>query len=175
MKLIKSFTITRYRSLPRLLAMLCLFCSFSSLFAQNITVTGVITDANGESIIGANVTVLGTSKGVISDFNGKFSIEAPAKGTLKISYVGYHPQNVAIKSRTYLKVEMIEDAKVLDEVVVVGYGTVKKSDLTGSVSVIKTDDIKDIPATRIDQMLQGRIAGAEIVSTSGAPGAATSI
>lgn len=175
MKLIKFLKASRHLYLYRMFVGICLLYSVSSLCAQDITVSGVITDTNGEAIIGANVTVQGTTKGVISDINGKFSLKAPSKGVLRISYVGYHTQDIAIKSRTHLKIELIEDAKALDEVIVVGYGTVRKSDLTGSVSVIKTDDIKDIPATRIDQMLQGRIAGAEIVSTSGAPGAGTSI
>ncbi|MEG1585473.1 MAG: TonB-dependent receptor [Bacteroidales bacterium] len=153
-----------------------MLCNSPFLSAQKIQqVIGLVTDQNKEPIIGANVQVEGSKIGTISDLNGRFVIKADPNASLKISYIGYHTQIVKIKGQTNLTVRLIEDTQKLDEVVVIGYGTVKKSDLTGSVAVVKMDDVKDIPVARVDQMLQGRIAGAEIMSTSGEPGAGTSI
>lgn len=157
------------------------FLADSVVFAQarpnsNVqTINGVLTDEAGTPIPGANILLLGTQTGVMSQVNGRFSIKAPLNGTLRITCLGFMTQDVKINNSTVLEVRLVEDVKAMEEVVVIGYGTVKKSDLTGSVSVVKTEEIKDVPVTRVDQMLQGRVAGAEIVSTTGEPGAGTSI
>lgn len=147
-----------------------------ALFKQRIKkVTGVIVDNNGETVIGANVIVKGTTNGTVTDLDGRFSLDAPDDAILHVTYIGYNPQEVAIKGKNILSIQLIEDTQKLDEVVVVGYGTVKKSDLTGSVSSIKSDELKQLPLTSLDQGIQGRAAGVQVTNTSGAPGGAVSI
>ena len=109
-------------------------------FAQDLTVKGKVTDTTGETVIGANVTVKGTTNGIITDIDGNFTIKVPAGTTLEISYIGYITQRV--KAQPNLNVTLTEDTKTLDEVIVVGYGTVKKRDLTGAVSSVKSDIVK---------------------------------
>jgi TonB-linked SusC/RagA family outer membrane protein len=146
--------------------------------AQQATVTGTVTDGTDNSpMIGANVLVKGTSTGTITDVNGRFRIDVPAGSrVLTFSSIGYQPQEITLKpGQTDVNVVMKEDAELLDEVVVVGYGTMKKSDLTGSVASVSGDKLRESIATNVDQMLQGRVAGVQVQANSGAPGAATSI
>lgn len=144
-------------------------------------IRGKITDDKGGNLPGVGIKVIEANKSFTTDSLGNYSISLPAgKYTLEITYISFKTQrfnHVEIRENmtTTLNVVMMEQAGNLDEVVVIGYGTVKKSDLTGSVSVIKMKDIENVPVVRVDQMLQGRIAGAEIVSTSGEPGAGTSV
>lgn len=137
--------------------------------------TGKIMDENGQPLPGANIIEKGTTNGVQTDFDGNFSIQVDNNATLVISYIGYKTQEILVNGQSNITVNMAEDAAGLDEVVVVGYGTVKKSDLTGSVASISTDEIKDVPITRIDQALVGKIAGVQVKSVSGEPGAAPQI
>lgn len=139
------------------------------------TINGIVTDTKGEPIIGANIVVKGSTIGNITDINGKFTIEASAKATLQISYIGYQSEEVAVNSKNNLTITLKEDTELLDEIVVVGYGVQKKSDLTGSVSSLKAEAIENQPVTRIDQALQGRIPGMQITTLNGAPGAATTV
>lgn len=146
-----------------------------SAFAQ-VTVTGNVTDENGEAVIGASVQVKGTSTGTITDFDGNFSIDVKdTKATLVISYVGLTTQEVALNGRKVVKVEMASNSEVIDEVVVVGYGTMKKSDLSGATVSMKEDDLRQQIATSLDQTFQGKAAGVTAVQTSGAPGSSSSI
>ena len=149
----------------------------SRVVAQETPVTGVILDdKNGAPIIGASVLVKGTSVGTVSDLDGNFKIVPPAgKKVLVISSIGYKTQEVQAKPGQILKVTLEENTEVLDEVVVVGYGSMKKTDLTGSVASLSGDKLKESIVTNVDQMLQGRVAGVQVATNSGAPGAATSI
>nr|WP_303776180.1 TonB-dependent receptor [Bacteroides intestinalis] len=156
-----------------LLFLLCLIPLWA--FSQNITVKGVVKDATGESVIGASVVQKGTSNGIITDIDGNFTLNVPSNSTIVISFVGYKTQEVPVAGKTQINVTMKEDTEMLDEVVVVGYGQMKRSDLTGSVVSVNDQAIKKSVPTSIDQVLQGRAAGVQIQANSGTPGASTSI
>lgn len=139
-------------------------------------VTGTITDEKGDPIIGATILEKGTNNGTITDMDGIFSIDLPeTNAKLQITYLGYLPQEITIKDQARLKITLAEDLKVLDEVVVIGYGTVKKSDITGSVASVKVDELKEGVATSVDQLLFGKSAGVNVVQNSGEPGGGFSI
>lgn len=134
-------------------------------------IEGVVMDTNNEPIIGANVVVKGTTKGIISDLEGKFVIDVPDNNVvLQISYLGYKTQEIAVKSKTNFRIVLAEDSEALDEVVVVGYGTVKKRDLTGAVTSVKGDDIVNMTQPSVEKMLQGRVPGLQISQNSAQPG-----
>ena len=135
------------------------------------TIKGVINDEQGETIIGASVIIKGEDTGTTSDMDGRFTLEAPEGAILVISYIGYHTQEVKVRKRSLLRVVLKEDNQLLDEVVVVGYGTVKKSDLTGAVSGVSNRQYKNQPVQRVENILQGRTPGVEVTATSGMPGA----
>ncbi len=139
-----------------------------------VKVTGTIMDAKGEPVIGATVQIDGTTNGTVSDFNGAFSIDAAPKSTLIVSYVGYQSQRITVKDATPLRITLHEDTEVLDEVVVVGYGTLRKSDLTGAIASVKTEELNQTTAS-FEQALVGHTPGVEIKQTSGAPGSSASI
>ncbi len=143
--------------------------------SQNITVTGSVLDEAGEPLIGATVQQKGASNGIATDIDGKFKLSVPKNATLLVSYVGYTSQSVAVEGRTNITITLKENAEVLDEVVVVGYGQMKRSDMTGSVVSVNDAAIKKSIPTSIDQVLQGRAAGVQIQANSGTPGASTSI
>lgn len=134
-------------------------------------ISGVVTDERGETIIGATVVVKGEeTTGTTTDMDGKFSLEVLLRSVIVVSYMGFTPQEVRIFKRNLYDITLKEDNKVLDEVVVVGYGSVKKSDLTGSVTAISTARFKDQPVKRVENILQGRSAGVEVTAQSGMPG-----
>jgi TonB-linked SusC/RagA family outer membrane protein len=133
-------------------------------------ITGTVTDTNGDPIIGANVLEKGTTNGSITDLDGKFSLEVAASSVLQIRYIGYTPQEVTVGNRVSFAITLIEDSQAIDEVVVVGYGVQKKSVVTGSISSIKSDDMTKSATSRPEEALQGRAAGVQITSPSGAPG-----
>tara|TARA_R110002049_G_scaffold301166_1_gene493051 strand:- start:10983 stop:14072 length:3090 start_codon:yes stop_codon:yes gene_type:complete len=152
-----------------------LLTSFAS-YAQNITVNGKVISSDGIPLIGANVLVKGTSQGAQTDFDGNYSItNVNPQATLVFSYLGFITQELAVGNKTILNVTMAEDAESLDEVVVIGYGTVKKSDLTGAVASIKAEDLNPGANVSVDQALQGRIAGVQISQKSNEPGGGLSI
>lgn len=160
-----------------MLFLMTLFLS-CHVMAQQTTVTGTITDGtDGSPLIGANVLVKGTGTGSIADVNGKFSVSVPTgKDVLVISCIGYKQQEITLKAgQKVVNVVMKEDSELLDEVVVVGYGTMKKSDLSGASVSMGEDAIKGSIITNLDQSLQGRAAGVTAVQTSGAPGSSSSI
>ena len=138
--------------------------------AQEITVTGTVTDNCG-SVIGASVLVEGTTNGCITDLNGKFSLaNVPSNGTLVFSYIGYQTQKIAVNGKTSISIKLAEDTQLLQEVVVVGYGVQRKSDLTGAVSSVKAADaLKGTPTGNVSDALQGRMAGVSVLSGSGNP------
>ena len=134
-------------------------------------ITGVVVDSKGEPIIGANVVEKGTQNGTITDFDGKFILEVSDNATLQFSYIGFMPTTVAIAGQTSLNVRLKEDTQALEEVVVVGYGTQKKVNLTGSVSSVKFDEeLANRPITDASQALSGKVSGVWISQNSGKPG-----
>lgn len=139
------------------------------------TIKGVINDEQGETIIGASVIIKGEDTGTTSDMDGRFTLEAPEGAILVISYIGYHTQEVKVRKRSLLRVVLKEDNQLLDEVVVVGYGTVKKSDLTGAVSGVSNRQYKNQPVQRVENILQGCTPGVEVTATSGMPGASMKV
>ena len=145
-------------------------------FAQNTTVSGKIVDTGGDALIGVNVTVKGTIHGTVTDVNGSYVLSnVPAKSTLVISYVGFKTEEVAVSGRAAINVTLKEDAIGLDEFVAIGYGTVKKRDLTGAVSSVKADEIKLAPVSNPIEAMQGRVAGLDIAREDGRVGASSSI
>ena len=138
-------------------------------------ITGTVVDASGP-VIGASVVVKGTSNGVATDFDGNFTLNANPGQTLVISYIGYLNKEVKITAnQTNYKITLEEDKQLLDEVVVVGYGTMKKSDLSGASATLGEEQLKDAHITNLDQAFQGRVTGVSAVQTSGAPGSSSSI
>ncbi len=166
----------KYKMPIRLRIMVCLIGMLlpMCMFAQQITVQGVVKDQTGETVIGASVMEKGTTNGTITGIDGDFSLNMSPNGTLVVSFVGYKTQEVQVKGQKQLQVVLSEDAEMLDEVVVIGYGTMKKSDLTGAVSSIGNKDIKDSPVSNLGQAIQGKISGVQIVD-AGKPGDNVSI
>ena len=166
----KQVNLRIYRMILPLL--LGLFLSVSA-FAQQVSVKGHVKDATGETVIGANVIVKGTTNGTITDLDGNFSLNAPQGSTLVISFVGYKP--VEVKAAKSIMVTLEDDSQLLEAVVVIGYGTVKKSDMTGSVTAIKPDKLNRGLTTTATDMITGKIAGVNVTSDGGAPGGGASI
>lgn len=151
----------------RMVFLLVFLMTIVTGFAQNKTVSGIVVDKAGEAVIGASVLVKGTSNGTITDFDGKFTLSnVPEKGIITITYIGYEGQDISIAGKNTLKVILAEDTETLDEVVVVGYGTQKKTDLTGSVMSVKSEDITSVTANNPVQALQGRVTGVSVVTDS---------
>ncbi len=146
--------------------LLCLLCTFSfSLFSQGITVRGNVGDVSGEALVGVTVQVVGTSIGTITDIDGNYNLtNVPTNAELEISYVGMVSQRVPVNGRTVINVVLEEDSELLDEVVVVGYGTMRKSDVTGALSVVSSEELTTKPVTNAFEALQGKVAGVDITS-----------
>lgn len=154
----------------------CIFITTASAMAQNRTVTGTITSEDGAPLLGVNVIQKGTSNGVISDFDGNYQINlVPGSQVLVFSYIGYRTleQNVTGLSNVDVTIEV--DDQNLDEVVVIGYGSQRKSDITGAVSTVSSDDLEKAIYNNVDDLLQGRSSGVQVTSSSGAPGAPATI
>ena len=142
-----------------------------SVFAQNITVTGIITDAKSEPLIGVTVQIQGTSTGSVTDMNGRYALSnVPSNGVLEVSYVGMQTQTINVNNQTIINVVLREVSELLDELVVVGYGTMRKSDVTGSISTAKGSDIIKSQAFNALEGLKGKAAGVNIFSNTGQPG-----
>lgn len=140
-----------------------------------INVKGTVTDIAGEPLIGVNILVQGTSTGTVTDYDGNFVLQVPANGVLEVSYIGYKPQTIPVNNRTSILIAMQEDTEMLEELVVIGYGTVRKDDATGSVTAIKPDNINKGLVTNAQDMLTGKIAGVNVVSSGGTPGGGSTI
>lgn len=149
------------------------------LFAQTadrMDVSGTVVDRNGEPVVGASVIVIGTMKGTITDIDGAFYLSNVAKdATLSVDLLGYKTAALPLAGRSKVNIVLEDDALALEESVVVGYGQMKKSDLTGSVASVKPEKLTDIPANSIDGLLQGRVAGVQVINSSQDPGAASTI
>lgn len=138
-------------------------------------ISGSVKDEDGNTVIGANVVEKGTTNGTITDLNGQFSLNISHNAVLVVSYVGFQEQQVHVGNLRNIEIVLLEDAETLDEVVVVGYGTQKKSDLTGSIVSVKASDIKDIPANSVSEALQGKVAGVMVNKESGQAGSKSDI
>ena len=142
---------------------------------DEVSVSGTVTDEQGEPLIGASVLIKGTTVGSITDLDGKFSIRIPASGAdLEISYIGYITKEVTVTTQDNLTIALEPDNRLLDEVVVIGYGTVKRKDLTGSVASVRGDDIAARKTTTLSTALQGSLSGVLVQRSSSAPGASAS-
>lgn len=144
-------------------------------FAQGVTVKGTVLDENKEPLIGATIQVKGENNGVAADLDGNFTLKVKKNATLVVSYIGYLTQEVRLQGKTQITVQLTPDSKTLDEVIVVGYGTMKKSDLTGSVASVASKDIEGFQTSSVAGALGGQIAGVQITSTDGTPGAGFNI
>lgn len=142
---------------------------------KKVKLTGQVKDAKGEPIIGASVAEQGTTNGTTTDINGNFTLNVSGSGNLKLSSVGYVPQTISVSGKTTLSVILEEDSKTLDELVVIGYGTVKKRDLTGSVASVTGEKLAANPVTNVVQAMQGRLSGVNVISQDGRPGATMSV
>jgi TonB-linked SusC/RagA family outer membrane protein len=172
----KTFVIPPYLiRLPlTLIAVLLVF--FSPSYAQETTVTGTVTDPDGETIPGVNILEKGTENGTVTDLDGVYTLTtASPEAILVFSFVGFESQEIPLEGRTDLDVVLGEGTQSLDEVVVVGYGIQRKSDVTGSISAIKSEEISRLPSPDVTQSLQGRVSGVQVTSGSGAPGSGTTI
>ncbi|PSL26138.1 SusC/RagA family TonB-linked outer membrane protein [Dyadobacter jiangsuensis] len=157
-----------------LLSLLCLGIT-QSLLAQNVTVKGKVTDEKGEMIPGASVTVKGSQQGTLTDAEGVYSIDVAGNATLVFSFLGYLKEEVAVSNRSTIDVSLKTDTKALEEVVVVGYGTQRKVETTGSIASVKAEDLVQTPVANIAQGLQARVAGVQINQNSGSPGGNISV
>ena len=147
----------------------------ASVTQQTIKVSGQVVDQDGEALIGATVKVKDAQSGAITDFDGNFELSVPANATIVVSYIGYKDREIAVRGRAALgQIQLESDSQVLEQVVVVGYGTQKKADLTGSVAVVNADELKRVSHSNISSMLEGKVAGVQI-TTDGQPGADPSV
>ncbi len=166
----------KLKKLSRLITLLFvvgLFIALPSNAQNSSNVTGTVVDASGEPLIGVSVMIKGTTSGSVTDLDGHFNVPASAGKTLVFSYVGYTSKELA--ARNGMKVTLAENSKVLDEVVVVGYGTMKKSDVTGSISSVKAGDLANRSTSNAATALQGKVSGVQVINNSGAPGQSPTI
>ena len=166
------------KNIQKLLLLAVCLCTALTVKAQSLTVTGKVTDPEGLEVIGANITIKGASGvGAISDLSGNYKLKVnnAAKDVLVFSYIGMKTQEIPVKGKTVINVILQNDTKTLDEVVVVGYGTSKRSDLTGSVVSVKSEDLMKVPTSDVTQALAGRVASVQITQSEGAPGSSISI
>lgn len=165
---------SRMRILSLICTLVCLLCS-QGLFAQQKTITGTITDNKGETLIGVSVIAKGATTGTITDLDGKFSLAVPSNtNALIVKYIGMKDKEVSITG-SVVDIVMEEDLAQLDEVVVIGYGTVKKKDLTGSVASVSSDAIAAVPVANVTEAITGKLAGVQISTTEGSPDAEMTI
>ena len=161
----------------RFLAMMIAACvSLGYSYAQNRTIRGTVVDTGGEPVIGAAVTVVGNTRiGAATDLNGAFSLNVPAGATISVESIGYKTQTFAVGNQSVFNVVLEEDTEMLEETVVIGYGVQKKSDVTGAIASLKSDDLQNRSTTDAIQAMQGKAAGVQIVNSTGAPGAESQI
>jgi len=150
-----------------------LFALNANIFAQNVTVKGIVTDAiTNEPLIGVNVIVLGEKTGTISDINGHYQIKASSQKTrLRFTYIGYTPQEEQIAGKTEINIKLAPDSKTMDEVVVVGYGSMRKGDISSAITSVSGDAIKDMPVSSVAEAISGKMAGVQVTTTDGDPDA----
>lgn len=160
----------------RLFLFISLLISTSAIFAQSQTVKGKVADKTGEPLIGVAVTVKNTALGTITDMDGNYSIQVDGNdATLSFSYVGYTKQEIRVGNQQTINIVMAEDAITLEQIVVIGYGTAKRSDVTGAISSVTSDQIAKVPVTNIAQAMQGRMSGVQVTNNDGTPGAGVQV
>ncbi|MEQ9218708.1 MAG: TonB-dependent receptor [Cyclobacteriaceae bacterium] len=142
---------------------------------EEVDVTGIVTDQNGEPLPGSTIQEKGTNNGTITDVDGRYSLSVGDNAVLIVSFVGFEAKEIPLNGRSVIDVVLVEDVSSLDEVVVVGYGVTRKSDLTGAVSSVEAKDLTNVPASRVDQILQGRASGVQVTQNNGAPGTGSTI
>ena len=157
-----------------LIAVSALSAGFAA-HAQNITVTGVVTDGAGDPVPAAAVIVDGSKQGTSADLDGKYSISVPANGTLVFSSIGFVEQKVAVNGRRVINVVLVEDTTMLDETIVVAFGTSTKESFTGSAKVVKSEELAKAQVSAVTSALAGQVAGVQLAQSSGAPGSAPTI
>jgi len=157
------------------LSILLLFLLFAGPLSAQVPIKGTIVDDQNLPLPGVSVLVKNTFKGTMSDSDGTYTLSASPSDTIVFSMVGMVNQEIVVGSRTVIDVMLATETTLMDEVVVIGYGTVRKSDLTGAVSSVKTDDLLKITSLNPEQGLQGRVTGVQVISTSGAPGAGAAV
>ena len=160
----------RFKALLMLITGLCMSLS---VFAQQITVKGVVKDPTGEPVIGANVIIKGTTNGTVTDIDGQFILAASKGDILSVSFIGYKAMELPAAANMNILLE--EDSQMLEDVVVIGYGTVKKNDATGSVTAIKPDEKNRGLQVSPQDMLMGKVAGVSVASSTGQPGSSSTI
>ena len=153
---------------------LAIAVSFSA-FAQNVTVKGTVTDATGEPVIGASVLVVNTTNGAVTDVDGTYSLVAPADATLEVACMGYASQRISVQGRTTINVILDSDAQALDALVVIGYGSARKADVTGSIASLGGDNLRELASGDFTRSLNGRVAGVQMTQTNSKPGASMEI
>lgn len=152
------------------------FLVFTNILVGQVTITGKITEmSTGLGLPGANIIIKGTDKGTLTDIDGKYTIVANKGDLLVISFVGFTDKEVVVTDQTTINVALEEDASKLDEVVIIGYGSQKKSVVTGAISSIKSSELKDVPILRVDDALQGRVSGVVVAANSGQPGSSATV
>lgn len=154
---------------------LVFLCLAQVTLAQSNSITGVVKDSGGEPLPGVNVLIKGTTTGTVTDLDGRYSLSAPTDATLVFSFVGFTTQEIPVNGRSQIDLVLADDTSNLDEFIVVGYGLQRKSDLTGSISSVKSEELNRLPVSDVTQALQGRVSGVQITSNSGAPGAGATV
>lgn len=169
------YRIIKPRTFIIFLLELLLNLGLTALYGQQQTISGKVTDYNNQPLPGVNVLIKGSTEGTVTNLDGDYTIQAEYGDVLIYSFIGFLSEQITIGSNTTINITLIEDIQKLDEVVVVGYGSMKKSDLTGSIASVKTEDLQKIPSSSLDQSLQGKVSGVQITQLSAQPGGATSI
>lgn len=172
----KNFLHFNQNTWKQMICFICiLICSTHVMFAQNRAVSGLVTDATGDPIVGANIVEKGTTNGTSTNANGVFTITVSENATLQISYIGYLKQEIAVVEKSQVNVILVEDSELLEEVVVVGYGSIRKKDVTGSVVSVGKSTLQATPTANFSQALIGRAAGVDITQGGYAPGSVGTI
>ncbi len=164
-----------YRGILRIASVFLLLLWVSTVYSQSRAVTGTVTDESNSPMPGVNVIIKGTTVGTTTDVNGNFTLQANSGDVIVVSFIGYTPQEVVVGNQTRIDFRLQEDVATLQEVVVVGYGVQKRSDLTGAISSVSGEDVRQSISTSFDQALQGRVAGVQITQNTGQPGGAVSM
>ncbi len=159
---------------PFLLLLLMVF-SLNQVCAQDVQVRGTVSDETGEALPGVTIVVKGSTRGTTTDLDGQYSISSPNGGTLVFSFIGYTPVEIEVGNQSLIDVTLNPDLSDLEEVVVVGYGTAKKSQLTGAISSVGSKEIQELPITDARQAMQGRAAGVDVTQAGSKPGAAPQV
>ena len=158
------------KRIPMIILLLCSVSYSQMLFSQR-NISGKVSDSNGSSLVGVNVLVVGSTLATITDLDGNFTISVPSDNAkLQFSFIGFITETVDVGNQSKISVVLVEDLVALNEVVVIGYGSMRKSDLTGAISSISPKELKNIPVRSATDALQGKVAGVSISSTSGSPG-----